>query len=239
LKNGGARNEPFSAIRRRALARAGAEAAPTARAVDKAALLGLSQDDLTPPVKTAIETLLTQVDDLSGEVARLKAHLSEVEGLADRDGLTPLYNRRAFLRELRRVATYARRYGAPASLVYFDLDGFKAVNDRYGHAAGDAALREVARRLLDNVRESDIVARIGGDEFAVVLVQADLATAEVKARALAGAIEGRPVYFGEWSAPLRVSWGVRPVVDDSDLDALLADADTAMFVRKRARTAAG
>jgi len=231
----GARNEPFSAIRRRALARAGAEAAPRAAAPDKAAALGLGDDDLTPPVRAAIDTLLTEVDDLRGEVGRLKARLQETEGLADRDGLTPLLNRRAFMRELRRVQTFARRYGSPASLVYFDLDGFKAVNDRYGHAAGDVALQEVARRLLDHVRESDVVGRLGGDEFAVLLVQADLPTAEAKAQTLAEAIEGKPVFFGQWSAPLHVSYGVRQIADDADPDAVLAEADAAMFARKRGR----
>src|SRR5690242_14568391 len=113
MKISGARNEPFSTIRRRALAQAGAQVAPPA-------------------------------------------------GPADRAALTPLLNRRAFLRELHRIRTFSQRYGAPASLVYFDLDGFKSVNDRYGHAAGDAALQAVAERLLANVRESDLVGRMGG-----------------------------------------------------------------------------
>ena len=237
MKIGGARSEAFSAIRRRALARAGAEAATQTKAPDKAAFLGLGEDDLTPPVRAAVQTLLTEVDDLRGEVGRLKARLFEMEGLADRDALTPLLNRRAFMRELRRVQTFARRYGSPASLVYFDLDGFKAVNDRYGHAAGDVALKDVAQRLVDNVRESDVVARIGGDEFAVLLVQADLPTAEAKAAHLAEAIEGRPVFFGQWSAPLHISWGVRQIPDDADPEAVLAEADAAMFVRKRGRAA--
>ncbi|OJU13186.1 MAG: GGDEF domain-containing protein [Caulobacterales bacterium 68-7] len=237
MKIGGARSEAFSAIRRRALARAGAEAATQSKAPDKAAFLGLGEDDLTPPVRAAVQTLLTEVDDLRGEVGRLKARLSEMEGLADRDALTPLLNRRAFMRELRRVQTFARRYGSPASLVYFDLDGFKAVNDRYGHAAGDTALKEVAQRLVDNVRESDVVARIGGDEFAVLLVQADLPTAEAKAAHLAEAIEGRPVFFGQWSAPLHVSWGVRQIPDEADPETVLSEADAAMFIRKRSRAA--
>jgi diguanylate cyclase (GGDEF)-like protein len=237
VKVGGARNEPFSAIRRRALARAGAEAAPRANPPDKVAFLGLTEDDLTPPVKAAIQTLLTEIDDLRGEVARLKARLAEIEGLADRDGLVPLLNRRAFIRELRRASTFARRYGSPASLVFFDLDGFKSVNDRYGHAAGDAALQEVAQRLLDNVRESDVVGRLGGDEFAVVLAQADQVTAEAKARALVQAIEGKPISFGVWSAPLHVSWGACQIVDDVEPETLLAQADAAMFAYKRARAA--
>lgn len=79
--------------------------------------------------------LLAEVDDLRSEVSHLKSSLAEMENMADQDLLTTLLNRRAFVRELRRVATFAQRYGSKASLVYFDLDGFKALNDRFGHAA--------------------------------------------------------------------------------------------------------
>ena len=145
--------------------------------------------------------------------------------------------RRAFVRELSRVRTFAQRYGSPASLVYFDLDGFKAINDRYGHAAGDAALNAVAERLVANVRESDVVGRMGGDEFAIVLVQADQATAEAKAASLAQAIEREPLRFGEWTAPVHLSYGVAELTPDTDPEALIAAADTAMFSAKRVRKA--
>jgi diguanylate cyclase (GGDEF)-like protein len=109
------------------------------------------------------------------------------------------------------------------------------VNDRFGHAAGDAALQAVAERLLANVRDSDIVGRMGGDEFAVILVQADLATAEAKARALAQALQAEPIRFGEWSAPLHISYGVREITEGHEAEALIADADAAMYAVKRAR----
>jgi diguanylate cyclase (GGDEF)-like protein len=234
MKISGARNEPFSAIRRRALAQAGAQVA-SAPPSDTAAFLGLTEQDMTPAVQAALSTLLTEIDDLRGEVGRLKGKLTETEGLADRDALTPLLNRRAFLREVGRIRTFSQRYGAPASLVYFDLDGFKSVNDRYGHAAGDAALRAVAERLLANVRESDLVGRMGGDEFAVILVQADQAVAGAKARALALAIEREPIKFGDWSAPLHISYGVRQISPDVEPEALIAEADAAMFAAKRLR----
>jgi diguanylate cyclase (GGDEF)-like protein len=168
-------------------------------------------------------------------VGRLKRRLEESEALADKDPLTPLLNRRALLRELGRVRTFSQRYGAPASLVYFDLDGFKSVNDRYGHAAGDAALAAVADRLLAQVRQSDIVARMGGDEFAVILVQADQGIAEAKAKALAHAIEREPIRFGDWTAPLHISYGVRQISPELAPEALVAEADAAMYAAKRAR----
>jgi GGDEF domain-containing protein len=112
MKVSGATTEPFSAIRRRALAQAGAAVSgqPAARA-DQAAFLGVPEPEMTPAVKAALVTLLTEIDDLRGEVGRLKARLAEAETLADRDALTPLLNRRAFLRELSRVAAFAERYG--------------------------------------------------------------------------------------------------------------------------------
>ena len=237
MKISGARTEPFSAIRRRALTRAGAQASGQSAPVDATAFLGLAETDLTPAVQAAVATLLAEVDDLRAELGRLKGHLAEMEGLADRDVLTPVLNRRAFVRELRRVATFARRYGSKASLVYFDLDGFKSVNDRFGHAAGDAALQAVARHLIENVRDSDVVGRMGGDEFAIALVQADYDTAMAKATSLARVIEASPVTFGDWSAPLHISFGVREIDADADPEVVLAQADAAMFLNKRTRAA--
>ena len=237
MKVTGARNEPFSAMRRRALAQAGAQVR-SAQPVDSAEFLGIPQAEMTPAVGAAIQGLMGEIDDLRGEVGRLKGRLAEIEDLADRDALTPLLNRRAFLRELGRIRTFAQRYGSPASLVYFDLDDLKGVNDRLGHAAGDAALKAVAERLQQQVRESDIVGRMGGDEFAVILAQADRATAEAKAAALARAIEAEPLKFGEWSAPLHISWGVREITQDAEPEALVAEADAAMYAAKRARKSA-
>jgi len=237
MKITGARSEPFSAMRRRALAQAGAQV-PGPKPADSAEFLGIGETEMTPAVRGAVQTLLGEIGDLRGEVARLKARLAEIEDLADRDALTPLLNRRALLRELSRIRTFAQRYGAPASLVYFDLDDLKGVNDRLGHAAGDAALKAVAERLLANVRESDLVGRMGGDEFAVILAQADHVTAEAKAASLARAIEAEPLHFGDWSAPLHVSWGVREITQDAEPEALVAQADAAMYARKRERKSA-
>ncbi|MDR6627486.1 GGDEF domain-containing protein [Caulobacter segnis] len=234
MKITGARTEPFAAIRKRALARAGAQVAVReVSAPDSAAFLGLTDADLTPKVIEALQTLMTEIQDLRNEVSALKLRLNEAQNLADMDALTPVLNRRAFLREMKRVAAFAQRYGSPASVVFFDLDDFKRVNDRFGHAAGDQALKAVAKRLQNNVRESDIVGRMGGDEFAVLLAQADKETAMTKARALADAVMGAPVEFGEWSAPLHISYGVREIEPGADPETALAEADAAMFMRKR------
>lgn len=235
MKISGARNEPLADLRRRAPAKASAPTAGQRAPADAAAFLGLSEADLTPAVQQALQTLLLEVDDLRAEVARLKARLAEVEGLADQDALTPLLNRRAFMRELNRIRTFAQRYGSPASLIYFDVDGLKAINDRFGHAAGDAALKTIAERLLASVRESDIVGRMGGDEFAVVLVQADRFTAKTKAESLAAGISETPIQLGDWSTPLRLSFGVKDISPEMEPEAIVAEADAAMYAMKRAR----
>jgi diguanylate cyclase (GGDEF)-like protein len=228
--------DPLAVVRRRAgtpaLARSAAP--PATVPVDSAAFLGLTEADLTAPVQAALTTLLGEIDELRKEVGRLKARLSEAELMADKDPLTPLLNRRAFVRELGRVIAFIQRYGGPASLIYFDLDGFKAVNDRFGHAAGDAALNCVAQRLSANVRESDIVGRIGGDEFAVILVHADIATATAKAEVLKQAVETEPAQCGEWLVPLKIGYGLRKIVPGLGAEQALAAADAAMYARRRA-----
>jgi diguanylate cyclase (GGDEF)-like protein len=230
MKITGARNEPIRQEPRRVAASGAPTAAATVERVDDVSFLGIPRGELTPAVQAAIEALIGELDTLKREVGALRARLAEAEGLADRDALTPLLNRRAFVRELARARTFAERYGFPASLVYFDLDGFKALNDRLGHAAGDAALKAVAERLAANVRDSDVVGRMGGDEFAVVLVQADQATAEAKAATLAAAVE-------DAATGVTVSYGVREILADVDPETLIAEADAAMFAAKRVRKA--
>lgn len=172
---------------------------------------------------------------LRAELARLQARLEEAQGLADRDALTPLFNRRALVRELVRTRDFAERYGAAASLAYFDLDGLKAINDRFGHAAGDAALKAVAAQLLGHIRGSDVAGRMGGDEFAVILAQTNGFQAEAKAEALAAAIAAAPVEGLPPSMQVKVSWGVAEIRPEAEPEAVIAEADAAMYARRAAR----
>jgi diguanylate cyclase (GGDEF)-like protein len=235
MKLSGVRADPLAAVRRRVALQTASGGGAVARTADSTAFLGLSEADLTPQVQAALAQLFTEIEELRKEVTRMKAHLAEAEALADEDVLTPLANRRAFMRELTRTIAFAQRYGGPAALIYFDLDGFKQVNDRFGHAAGDEALKSVAQRLLAHVRESDIVGRLGGDEFGVILNQADEPTALAKAAQLAAAIEGEPVACGDYMAPLHVTWGVRAVTESATAESLLSEADAAMYASKRAK----
>ena len=172
---------------------------------------------------------------LRAEVGRLERRLAEVELLADRDPLLPVLNRRAFVRELGRALAFVQRYGGEAALIYLDLDGLKTINDAQGHAAGDAALAAVAATLVDQVRESDVVGRMGGDEFAVLLARAPAAEAQAKAASLAHAVAEAPLVFEGRALPLSVSVGVRPLDPAATAAELLAQADAAMYLAKGAR----
>src|SRR5215510_13086233 len=143
--------------------------------------LGLKRRDVS-------DTALGALMRLAAERDALAEKLAVAEDLADRDTLTPTLNRRAFIRELHRTMSEVERYKTPAAVLYVDLDGFKALNDCYGHAAGDAVLKHVGRLLVDSVRESDIVGRLGGDEFGIILNRAPADEARVKAASLSDKI---------------------------------------------------
>jgi Diguanylate cyclase, GGDEF domain len=138
--------------------------AADAGADDAVGLLGLPAHELTPKVRSALGHLIDEVADLRHELLTTQRRLLELERLADEDALAPISNRRAFLRDLARTIKYVERYGAACSLLYFDVNGLKSINDTHGHAAGDAALIHVADILRSNTRTSDVVGRLGGDE---------------------------------------------------------------------------
>ncbi|RJT21737.1 GGDEF domain-containing protein [Chakrabartia godavariana] len=180
--------------------------------------------------------------DLQAEIARLRAEVAALteraeraEALADHDVLTPALNRRGFMTVLARNLAYCRRHGVEAALLYLDLDGFKGVNDGLGHAAGDAALIAVAELLLANVRESDAVGRMGGDEFTVVLMNAGAEEGREKARRLSEALNRDGFVWEGQRLPLGGSFGVRAFAGQADAEAWLAEADAAMWLRKKAR----
>jgi diguanylate cyclase (GGDEF)-like protein len=127
----------------------------------------------------------------------------------------------------------AQRYGTPASVVYFDLDGLKRINDTLGHAAGDAALQHCGSILVESVRTSDFVGRLGGDEFGVILVQTDQETAGKKAVSLAEAIAARPLQWQGREIALSVSWGVHSFSGSEDVAGALDAADRAMYNNRK------
>ena len=162
----------------------------------------------------------------------------EARALADLDALTGLHNRRYFHETLAREVGRARRYGRQLALILFDLDDFKAINDRIGHLAGDAVLAEVASRMMSVVRTADVACRVGGDEFGVVLPESIAADAEQLAARISHAISQKPL--GK-AGTLFVSAGVAEMREDDDAVELFERADQALYRAKqlgKARTVA-
>jgi diguanylate cyclase (GGDEF)-like protein len=160
--------------------------------------------------------------------------LEALRRLATRDELTALLNRREHDRILAEEEERARRFGQPLALVVIDIDRFKEINDRHGHPAGDAVLREVARRLSGAVRTVDRVARIGGEEFSLVLVQTDgPAALEVARRAISSVADG-PVDAGNGiSIAVTASAGAAALpADAKTATELVAAADRALYAAK-------
>lgn len=217
---------------------AAAPAQATTQPAATATVMGIPEPELTPRVRDAIMRLMGEVDQLRNELNRTRHRLAELERLADRDTLTPLYNRRAFVRELSRAMAHVERYNRPSCLIYFDLNGLKEINDKYGHAAGDAALIQVGQILLDNTREVDVIARLGGDEYGVILSETDAQQGREKADHLAEAIRRRPLHWEGKSLPLDAAYGVYPLKPGEDPGSALAAADQMMYSHKLARRAA-
>jgi diguanylate cyclase (GGDEF)-like protein len=183
-----------------------------------------------------VARLMAEVEALRIELAAVRAQAAELARQADVDPLLGLLNRRGFERELKRSLAYVKRYGTPAALVYLDLDGLKRINDTYGHAAGDALLQGVAAALIRNLRASDVVGRLGGDEIAFILWNVSAAAAAAKAAALERIVAATEVAC---VTPVRMRVGASAgvaVIESRDTPANVLDrADRAMYARKAAR----
>lgn len=174
-----------------------------------------------------------EVAALRKELQLLRVANEELEQLVVRDTLTPLYNRRHFITCLTERLGRLDRYGTQAALVFIDVNGMKAINDTYGHSAGDHALNHVARLLIESTRLTDIAARVGGDEFALLLDGLDESSSYEKASVLSTLIVETECRFGDAVLPLSASFGCTALRNgDSDF-AAIARADMAMYAAKR------
>ena len=181
--------------------------------------------DIQSRIIPTLEAIVIDTGAMIDEIARLEQALTAARELADRDPLCPVLNRRAFRRELDSEISRATRHNGSFSLLFVDLDKFKAINDTLGHDAGDRVLIAVATALVGNTREHDTVGRLGGDEFAILLpgVLEKSTTdwiADIKAQLSGSAIR------------TSVSVGVATWRPDQSADQLLALADKDMFAKK-------
>ena len=205
--------------------------AETADRVDMAAMNAgaldyLVKDEITPRL---LERSLRYA-------VKLGDTLAELRRLATRDPLTGLLNRREFERMLKEEEERSLRFGHELALVLVDVDRFKSINDTHGHPVGDAVLREIARRLVTHVRTVDRVARIGGEEFGLILVQSDRAAAIHVAGRIAAAMRREPIPAdASLALSVTVSAGVATLPADAGTSAaLVAAADRALYAAKAA-----
>ena len=180
------------------------------------------------------EALLAEVARLRGEVATLEARVEELDRLANMDSLVPVANRRGLISQLDMMIARFDRHGTPAALLFVDVDGLKALNDAFGHAAGDAALIHLTEMMVASVRQTDLVARIGGDEFAILLDHADEQSACETAARLADRVAGCEFCFEGKCLPLSIAIGFTHLQSGDSAVAVLDRADEAMYREKDA-----
>jgi len=174
---------------------------------------------------------LEELAERAGPAIENARRFREARQLADLDALTGLHNRRFFHDTLAREAARAHRYNRRLALIIFDLDDFKAINDRIGHLAGDSVLADAADVIRSVVRSADIACRVGGDEFAVILPESGMAEAEQLYSRLQQALEHRPI--GD-AGRIRLSAGVAELAKDDDSRAFFERADDALYGAKEA-----
>lgn len=169
---------------------------------------------------------------LSGSNIENEYH-EEIYRLTTTDGLTGVHNKRYFLESIDREISRSRRYRRQLSLVMFDLDHFKKVNDTFGHLAGDHVLKVVAERVKEHVRREDILARYGGEEFAVILPELDLEHAARFAEKIRGIVEANVFTFEATEIRLTLSLGVADLTKEVETgDELVAVADARLYAAK-------
>lgn len=176
-------------------------------------------------IMTSMFVILMLASDLS----------EEMKSLAVRDQLTGLLNRRGFAEYGENAYSLARRSGAPLSIIMADIDRFKYINDKFGHAAGDSALKHFARLISDGRRQEDVVARVGGEEFAIILPGTDLRDAMAIADQLCTTVGASPMDLTSVGLPMTSSFGVAAISEnDRELDDMVRRADRALYRSKRA-----
>ncbi|ACV69081.1 GGDEF domain-containing protein [Desulfohalobium retbaense] len=169
-------------------------------------------------------------------MTKRKKLFEELQAQSERDALTGVYNRLAFTRYFDQYKYNAQRYRRPLSLLVLDLDEFKGLNDRFGHAAGDVVLQSLAEALRSRLRQTDILARLGGDEFAILLPETPYGAAVELMGRLRKALNAMIVPFESEEIPVRVSLGVSTLsLTDKEFEELFARADANMYKHKRIR----
>ena len=185
------------------------------------------------PLSLVVSTESHEMSLLREEVARLRRENDELSQLVVRDTLTPLFNRRHFMNCLNDRLYRLERYGTRTALIFMDIDCMKAINDSHGHGAGDFAINHVASVLAQGVRLTDVAARVGGDEFALLLDGVGEDGARAKAAELSQLLAQEKCRFGDIVLSVTISVGCTELRPSDSAFATIARADTAMYDAKR------
>ncbi|NOX76326.1 MAG: GGDEF domain-containing protein [Gammaproteobacteria bacterium] len=186
-------------------------------------------------LESQLEQLNHRVHNMEAEGEQLRQRLQQKHEQALHDPLTGLYNRLAYDERIAQEFIRWKRYQQPMALMMIDVDHFKAINDRYGHKAGDKALTLIAHQLRRHLRESDFLARFGGEEFVVLMPETELAAAQVAAEKLREAVQQCQFHYQGKQVPITVSAGLARLREDDDtIDPLFQRADRAMYRAKDA-----
>jgi diguanylate cyclase (GGDEF)-like protein len=172
---------------------------------------------------------------LKAQLTAAQRRIAELEASADSDFLLEIANRCGFERELNRAISYIKRYRASGALIVLDVDGLKPINDTFGHGAGDEVLKAIVTALSRQVRSSDLIGRLGGDELAVLLWNLTETDARAKAASLEQVIDRLTFTFGGRTITAGASAGVAVLDVHSQAGTALEEADRAMYVRKAQR----
>jgi diguanylate cyclase (GGDEF)-like protein len=178
--------------------------------------------------------LRERLDQVEQQLARKSRQASALEAQARTDALTGLLNRRAFDEDMMRRLAAWRRRATPFALLWIDVDHFKSINDRHGHDAGDELLQQVAGLLTSSFRDMDLVARVGGEEFAAVLPVTLAEEAVVPAERMRAGIAGHQFSVKQINLPVTVSIGVTAVRPDDDVATMIRRADQSLYAAKSA-----
>lgn len=195
-------------------------------------IYGIPASEMTPMVRQAVTSMHNEIIALKNERVRLASELRHALTLADTDPLTGILNRRAFEREMARALSFARRMNVDCTLLFFDLNGFKKVNDTYGHDVGDSVIRAFARCLRDNLRGSDVLGRLGGDEFVALLVKANYQEATIKSQQIHDIIDTIKVPHKKGDIDVKCTIGVHSINNNEKINEAIKSADKAMYANK-------
>jgi diguanylate cyclase (GGDEF)-like protein len=213
--------------------RLGPKAAPNA--VPKAARPKAAPQKAAPPGLPPADSDKATIRRLKRELAQAVRQVEALQASAETDFLLGVFNRRGFERELDRAVAYIKRYQASGALIVLDVDRLKPVNDVFGHAAGDQVLKAIVATLSHQVRASDVIGRLGGDEFGLLLWNLSETDARAKAASLEQAIDQLSFVFGGRTVTAGASAGVATLGAHAEAGKALEKADHAMYVRKAQR----